>query len=442
MRRWDYIRSVPADLMENTTKGGILTIIVILIAEILAISEIMWYFTTSYTESVGVGNSFNDKMDLYLDINLHKIACDQLNIQLWDKYQDKSIPIAGSSFQMTRVLNGELDDSSQTVQDGDFHHHDKNYLAKTMFEHAELERDWDQADATFNENTFKEQVDAHDMVFYMFYADWCPHSRALHKTWKEVNTKVDDKDIKDADGNILRVAMIQINCVPFETLCWEKDVTDYPTLRIYARDESYVKYDGEKKVDDIYKFVVESAAQTHHQDYWLPERMEEGCHLKGLLRLPRVPGHLKFSKHGKGHSVGWADLSHTVNSYTFLDPDDSISVGATGLETNPMHGKSFEVTDKKTAITHYATLVQTRLRQRFYGFRYVYQMSVLSVENRLKDKRKLSIRFVHDMFPMAVTYEFESKGAGHFIVRLLAILGGLYTVFNLIHGVTNMKKND
>lgn len=433
------MRSIPKDLFENTTSGGICTIIVIIIAEMLAISELMWFYTTTYEETVGVGNSFNNKMDLYLDLTLDTIGCDQVAIQLWDKYQDKPVPIAGSSFHMTRVIDGSSD--TATTRKTDLHHHDSHFLAHTMFEHAELERDWDAPDPNFNEHTFSEQIDVHDLTFIFFYVDWCPHCRATHPKWKKAVREIDDTSVKDGNGNDLKISMIQINCVPFETLCWEKDVSQYPAIRLYSRNESYIEYNGERQTKEFVQFIKETALKTHHEGTWVPDRQVEGCHLKGLLRIPRVPGHLQFSKRGRGHSIGWADLSHHVVSYTFLDPYDQISVGATGLQTNPIDGKKFTSSDRKTAFAHYATLVQTELVQRWYGTRMVYQLSVLSVENKLTDKRKLSIRFVHDMFPMAVKYSQESKPFGHFVIRLCAILGGLYTLFSLIHaGLTSKKK--
>jgi len=432
-------RSTPSDLFERTSRGGLFTIALLLVAEMLAISEFMWFWTTSYKETVAVGSIFSENMDLFLDMTIQVVPCDQLQITLWDKYQDKAISITGSTFHMTRVIDGDL---AEKLKDIDPHSHDANFLAESIFMHPELERDWDKVDPNFNEHTFDAQTDAHDLTMFFFYADWCPHSRASHPHWKKAVTNIDERDVKDADGNVLKLAMIQINCVVYETLCWEKDITDYPTFRIYHRDGKFIEYEGERETDPIINFVVTSASNTHHQKYWVPERPTEGCHLKGMLRIPRVPGHLQFSKFGKGHSVGWADLTHSITAYSFIDPLDDLTVGSTGLETNPLDGKSFNSSDKKTAFAHYATLVQTTVDRPGFltsDIRPIYQMSVLSVQNSLNDHHHLGIKFAHDMFPMAVKYEREKKSTLHFLIRMFAILGGLYTIFNILHSATKLK---
>jgi len=434
---FDVFRNAPTDLFERSTTGGYLTIIVILVAEVLAISEFMWFMNTSYEEKLGVGKAFNDKIDLYIDMTMNFVPCDQAQVQLWDKYQNKPVPIAGSSFHMTRVINGEKQEQEPS-RNYDLHKNDEHYLAKSLFEHPELERDWDKADPTFNENSFVKTLDSHDLTFVFYYVGWCPHCRAFHPKWQKFVEQLDETDVKDGDGNVLKIATIRINCVPFENLCWDKDVHDYPHLRLHTRSEKNYqiykkkkedKIDGDYETPDLIRFITTAAEKTHHKDVWIPERQQEGCHLKGLLRLPRVPGFLQFSKRGKGHSVGWADLSHEIKSYTFLDPHDDVSVGTTGLETNPLDGKKFTAPDKRTAFSHHATLVQTTLDQKYYGMRYVYQMSVLSVQSAINEKKKLSIRFGHEMFPMALEYVRTSQTFGHFLMRICAIIGGLYSIF-------------
>ena len=67
---------------------------------------------------------------------------------------------------MTRIIDGERDTTS--TAETDLHKHDSDYLAHSTFEHAELEKDWNAPDPNFNEHTFHEQIDAHDLVFIFF----------------------------------------------------------------------------------------------------------------------------------------------------------------------------------------------------------------------------------------------------------------------------------
>jgi len=444
---FDVFRAGPQDLFERSISGGYLTILVILLAEVLAISEFMWFMNTSYEEKIGVANSFNDKIDLYIDMTMEYVPCDQMQIQLWDKYQNKPVPIAGSSFHMTRVIDGKRA-GTEPSRKYDLHKNDEHYLAKSLFAHPELERDWDKAEPGFDKEQFRKALDNHDLTVVFYYVGWCPHCRAFHPKWKNFTEGVDETDVKDGDGNILKIGTMRINCVPYESFCWDNNVHDYPHIRLHTRSEkqfqSYKKdeandVEGDYEISDLTSFIISAAKATHHENVWIPERQAEGCHLKGLLRLPRVPGHLQFSRRGKGHSVGWADLSHSIKSYTFLDPEDDVSVGTTGLETNPLDGKAFKAENKKTAFSHHATIVQTTLDQKYYGMRYVYQMSILSVQSTITEKKKLSVRFGHDMFPMALQYVRTSQTFGHFIMRICAIIGGLYSVFYRFFEATAQK---
>lgn len=366
-----------------------------------------------------------------MDVTLKRVPCDQVQMKLWDRFQDKAIELTSTSFHMTRVVNGSLD--HDTRQEIDLKEQNSQNAGTGVFVHSELERDWDHADPSFDENKFQAQVEAHDLTMFFFFADWCPHSRTAQPEWKKFVQKVDSNTITDGDSQVLKIAAIQMNCVLFEELCWNKDISDYPTIRLYRRDGSFKAYDGSRDFRSFYSFLVEAAEKTHLKGDWASESVAEGCHLKGLLRIPRVPGHLQFSRSGKGHSTGWADLSHSVQNYIFLDPKDAFSIGETGLQTNPLDGKEFTSTDKKTTFSHFSTLVQTEIDMKGFD-RQIYQMSVLSVQHEQKDYRHLSIKFAHDMFPMAVKYNQEPKHFTHFVVRLAAIVGGLFTIFTLIHG--------
>ena len=66
-------------------------------------------------------------------------------------------------------------------------------------------------------------------------------------------------------------------------------------------------------------------------------------------------------------------------------------------------------------------------------------MSVLNVEHKMDDKRKVSVRFSHDMFPMALRYDKEAKPFVQFVIRLGAILGGLFTVSKMAIGIVKKK---
>jgi len=175
----------------------------------------------------------------------------------------------------------------------------------------------------------------------------------------------------------------------------------------------------------------------------------EGCRVAGHLDVPRVPGsfHLQaepFRFEKVDINPAFTNVSHLVHHLSFGAADDSMRVKDTISTMSfqripfdilqnlmPVDGRSFAVEHFHEAPEHYLKAMSVRLKNEPV----LYQLTHSGRTRRLSNKSTVpKARFMYDFSPMTVLVERNDKPLLHFVPQLFAILGGVYTVFELCSG--------
>jgi len=101
------------------------------------------------------------------------------------------------------------------------------------------------------------------------------------------------------------------------------------------------------------------------------------------------------------------------------------------LHVMPMNAKAFTVQHFHEAPEHYMKAMSVKLKDEPV----IYQVTHTSRTRRLANKSVVpKARFMYDFSPMTVIVERNEKSLLRFVPKLFAILGGVYTVFELFSG--------
>jgi len=88
----------------------------------------------------------------------------------------------------------------------------------------------------------------------LFFADWCPHCKAVKPTWNDLKSKYEDKTI-----NGYTVVFTEINCSE-ETPEIEKqletyNVTGFPTIKL-IKDGQAIEFDAKPTAENFETFLT------------------------------------------------------------------------------------------------------------------------------------------------------------------------------------------
>ncbi|QQP57062.1 Uncharacterized protein FKW44_001926, partial [Caligus rogercresseyi] len=100
----------------------------------------------------------------------------------------------------------------------------------------------DNDDDLMNKESF-EAAKAEGALFVKFFAPWCSHCKRLAPTWSSLADKYAEKDVQIA----------RVDCTIETEFCSQIDVTGYPTLKFFGKEES--KYRGQRDLDSLVKFI-------------------------------------------------------------------------------------------------------------------------------------------------------------------------------------------
>lgn len=166
----------------------------------------------------------------------------------------------------------------------------------------------------------------------------------------------------------------------------------------------------------------------------------EGCMMRGVVLVNRVPGNFHISAHSKSHSFQphMLNMSHHINSMSFgkaltapmlrMLPDD-VEHGYDGLAHTDHHAIG-----QNTSLEHYLKVVHTSYEVSPQRTIDTFQYTVNN--NNYQDGESLpSAVFFYDVSPMQVVVREERKSFASFLTQICAIIGGVFTVTGLIDGV-------
>jgi hypothetical protein len=238
-------------------------------------------------------------------------------------------------------------------------------------------------------------------------------------------------------------------------LCKVHRVLAFPTMRFYKKGApvNAADYRGDRTTAALMEFAKKKLeleaqylqwpeARKAHAKNWNPDH--PGCMLVGFLQVNRVPGNFHIEARSKNHNLNgaMANLSHTVNHMSFgnelTEAQQARIRRAKGAELparfSPLDGQSFVVDKQHTAHHHYMKVVSThyKLGSGWADKLLAYQM--LSTNQIMPyDEEAIPVaKFMYDVSPMAVEVEKKGRHFYDYVTSLLAILGGTFTVLNLV----------
>lgn len=160
-----------------------------------------------------------------------------------------------------------------------------------------------------------------------------------------------------------------------------------------------------------------------------------GCRFEGHFHVKRVPGNFHLSTHNSGRQPELADMSHYVHSLQFGDVLHGITVYAFDAMKDTDH---LAVTSLSTH-DYTLNIVPTQFKRRSGEMRKTFQYSFTHKEHiDFTDDGKPKIPvvwFKYDFTAITIRYAEERKPLYHFITMFCAVIGGTYTVGNIINAL-------
>ena len=177
----------------------------------------------------------------------------------------------------------------------------------------------------------------------------------------------------------------------------------------------------------------------------------EGCNIAGRVVVRKVPGNLHLSGHSHPELLSLLsptaelNVSHVFHSLYFGDDDSLLSVQS--AVTQPLAGTR-RIAQPVVAVNqfgqslsglpsyeYYLKLVPTQFvsslqRRPSVGFQYIAHSNVVGGRYRLA-----AVYLRYDVDAITVRLERRLKSLPHFLVQLLAITGGVFTVLGLLNSI-------
>ena len=308
----DMYAKIPADLMEGTRSGSVLSYISLCIMLILFLYETSAFFSSRYGDTLaffainGLGSyqgisshvmSHNVpfcKIDrLVTDLSLDRSDDPRIrlnfNITMMDLRCDWAVidvvSVLGTHQNVTAHVT-KWNVNGQGVRQG-YKGRNRNQKDIDLFDSSvtstldELHEDGEDA-LSLDPETLEYYKKEHDYVFVDFYASWCSHCRDLAPTWEtlaevmvdagEAHAKIHGEDYTDEDYEAaekvtMPVVIAKIDCVDHQSLCnFEERISAYPTLRLFVDGKRWHggDYNGHRTVLEMVEWLYH--VEEQHKD--------------------------------------------------------------------------------------------------------------------------------------------------------------------------------
>lgn len=432
----DLFRKVPRDLSQATSHGGALSLLVFsLLAAVLMLE--VWTYAAGETRSKIVLDQNNDhKLQINFAISFHELPCQFAEVEVWDYLGNARLDVTGRVTKNT--VTGEY------AQFVGRRYTPDNLVHEKAEEGAPVLGVGDGGEApaggvlAATADNFGIRLKEKPHTFVLFYVDWCMYCRNVLPRWYELVARV------AALGLDRKVQIASVDCVKEAQLCADSKISGYPTFMMFKDVHPLQsEYSGPRSVDSFVEFLggivgaPESAPPPNLKEQW-----HEGCRLRGELLVNRVPGNFHVSAKSGGHSFDQksTNTSHVIHELTFgrrMRGHMLKKVPADVRENiNPLAGKAFvnhfgfmsHEHNIKVVSTHYLT--GTLRQEDILG----YQIAV-SNQQYDSDPNVPTATFSYDLSPTAVVISQSGRRWYEFLTSLCAIIGGMFTTFQLLNGV-------
>lgn len=405
--------------------------------------------------SMSVDKNEDNNLQINFDVEVHDLECRNLKVLVFDMFGEEPINRISNDFTYRPIdKKGNFAGASYRNTDDDLHgnRHLKEQEEKIIKEtgKAEIDSDWSSSHDGFKHQSFEKVVQAHDFTLINFFAEWCSHCRNFHPTWTQIAKKIRGEaggfgtspmTFEDRDGEKRSVQPIKMNCVDFKSECQNQKIDAFPTIRLYKADGSFSVYEGKRNDEEIVKWIERIVRMKSFGWSKDAEHFEKGCNVRGTMQVPRVPGHLQLMAGDGDQALNptMTNLSHTIRHLSFSDPDDGVFQRKRWImlpteiqkDVSPLDGKKF-ITDKyHTVYQHYLKVVSVIYSKK--KNKVAYQFSHTDRIAQANSTEIPQARFFYDFDPFSVKiHRLDEKNGFDFLVELLAKLGGLVVVLQLI----------
>jgi len=430
-----FYRKVPRDLTEATLAGGTISLISSIVMAYLFITNFSAFLSVDTKTSIVLDASTEKKLQINFNVTVHHLPCRFASLDIVDvmgtHLQNVSANIVKTRIDAQGVPIGAH--KGLAMQEPKEVKHAESRALAVGAAPPQVSPDLDQA-------SFLDAVKQKRHVLVNFYAPWCPWSRRLQPVWEE------------AYHNILGmphasdVLMAKADCTQGgQELCRNQHVHAFPTVRVYRRHNphSHESYVGDRTHEALESFVANNVHDADEAEAVAEQQTEvgstegEGCVVRGVVLVNRVPGNFHISAHSKSHSFqgGKLNMSHRVDAMSFgkilsssqlrLLPDE-VQAGYRGLGNS-----NHLAAGQNTTLEHYLKVVHTSYALSTTRSLDTYQYTVNN--NNYQDGAGLPAAvFSYDISPMQVMVAEKRESFAAFLTQICAIIGGVFTVTGLI----------
>lgn len=161
----------------------------------------------------------------------------------------------------------------------------------------------------------------------------------------------------------------------------------------------------------------------------------------GAVEVNRIPGNIHFSFHEfeavahklREQNVKPIDLSHRVNKFQFDEGATNELVRikkkfGDDSPINPLDRTSMKVGEGNNNFVYFLNVIRTVYNERGKANHTLDQYTSSKYTSRIHDSAIPAVYMRFDIAPIYVYYTFRENSVMHFLVRIIAIIGGVITV--------------
>ncbi|CAK0848174.1 unnamed protein product [Prorocentrum cordatum] len=397
------VRWLPQDFVEASQTGGVFTLLAYFLMLTVVILEVRSYveplYTSAYQTLLLLDDDHSSMLQINLDVQLYDIECRHLKVAVFSRGTEERMAQSQDLTLRPVDVNGRITGAStrstQAASDddedvGEAEHKKQMEAVRKEDGKAELDADWSSSHDGFKHQSFDHVIQGHDFTFVNFFAGWCGHCQKFAPTWNNLAKTIQDMEFLDS-GKVMRtVRLIKMNCVDFREQCHKLGIDAYPTLRLYKADGSFSVFDGNRKENEMQRWIERTvktktyAWGKHHEEF------EKGCNVQGKLDVPRMPGHLELTAGGGDQNLNsrMTNVSHLVKHLSFSHPADgrvfrklwSSFPSDVVKHFNPIDARKFVTTEFHQAWIHDVQVVRTVSTNEKVSFQLSHQKRLTQVK--------------------------------------------------------------
>eukprot|EP01025_Chloroclados_australasicus_P008753 TRINITY_DN131_c3_g1_i1.p1 TRINITY_DN131_c3_g1~~TRINITY_DN131_c3_g1_i1.p1 ORF type:complete len:477 (+),score=32.38 TRINITY_DN131_c3_g1_i1:245-1675(+) len=449
----DFFKKLPGDLAEATVTGAGISIIATVMIVVLITLEFTSFMQQKNKTDLVVDQSQQDELlRVNFNVSFPSLPCEFATLTVSDNLGTrrqnltKTVRKISIDQDMQRIGWAVRDEQLPTPK------YDAN-LYEVYNEEVNINTLWT---VPLTDQNFEQALKQHPVVVVNFYAPWCPWCQRLAPVWDVVTAKIHEM-YPDSDG---RIRVAKVDCTEQMTICRNQQIMGFPSIRVYRSGKDVIKvgnheehesYHGDRTKESLIEFMkglVENQPGQKPSSDIKRTAKGAGCNFSGFVLVKKVPGTFFFQYKSDAHSFdhGLVNASHVVHSFYF-DSKPSPFRMATLKKMHPLglnpdwadklQGQQFISKTEKATHEHYMQVVQTTIKpltiRRGMGDYDAYEYTVHSHTFNTEDVP--AARIAYDMSPIQIVVTQQRRQWYHFLTTLCAIIGGVFTVLQLLDGL-------